>query len=373
MAHSYTPGLRVTASARLERERRLPLRGSVLVAPGDPVSPATVVARTELPGNVQVVNLASKLSLDPARVTAALLKPIGSAVERDEPIAFTKGLFGFGRTEVNAPCAGVLESLSSVTGQLLLREPPAPVEVTAYVSGRVARVLDDEGVVVETRGAFLQGIFGVGGEACGRIAVPVGNPDAELRPGDLSREHRGCVLVGGAYVSHDTLMRARDIGVAAVLVGGFDDGDLRKLLGRDLGVAITGAESLGFTLVLTEGFGRIPMAQRTWKLLSRHEGREASVSGATQIRAGVMRPEVIVPLDEDAPELLDEAGGGLETGALVRVIREPWFGRIGRVVALPAALAPLETEALVRVLEVEFTDEKERRTVPRANVERIAP
>ncbi|MBI5169340.1 MAG: hypothetical protein HZA61_07630 [Candidatus Eisenbacteria bacterium] len=373
MGHSYTPGLRVTESARLERERRLPLRGDVLVAAGDTVAPGTVVARTELPGNVQVVNLAAKLSLEPAKVVAALLKPVGSAVEKDEPIAFTKGLFGFGRTEVTAPCAGVLESLSPVTGQLLLREPPIPVEVRAYVSGRVARVLEGEGVVVETHGAFLQGIFGVGGEAFGPLAVPVSNPDAELRPGDLGREHRGCVVVGGAYVSHDTLMRARDIGVAAVLVGGFDDGDLRKLLGRDLGVAITGAESLGFTLVLTEGFGRIPMAQRTWKLLRRLEGREASVSGATQIRAGVLRPEVIVPLDGDAAERPDEAGGGLEVGALVRVIREPWFGRIGRVVALPAALMVLETEALVRVLEVEFADERERRIVPRANVERIAP
>lgn len=373
MGHSYTPGLRVTEWARLERERRLPLRGDVLVEVGDTVEPGTVVARTELPGNVQIVNLASKLSIDPAKTMDALLQPVGAMVAADEPIAFAKGLFGFGRTEAKAPCAGVIESVSPVTGQLVLREPPIPVEVTAYVSGRVARVLEGEGVVVETRGAFLQGIFGVGGEASGPIAVPVNTPDAELQPADLGAEHRGRVIVGGAYVSYDTLLRARDIGVAAVIVGGFDDGDLKRLLGRDLGVAITGAEQLGFSLVLTEGFGRIPMAQRTWKILKQHVGREASVSGATQIRAGVMRPEVVIPLGDDVPERAEESGGGLEIGAMVRVIREPWFGRIGRVAALPAELAALETEALVRVLEIEFADDRECRIVPRANVERIAP
>jgi hypothetical protein len=160
--------------------------------------------------------------------------------------------------------------------------------------------------------------------------------------------------------------------VAAVIVGGFDDTDLRRLLGRDLGVAITGSEDLGFTLVLTEGFGRIPMADRTWKLLADHAGHAASVSGATQIRAGVLRPEILIPLgDRDASGPEAPEGGAIEVGTLLRVIREPHFGRIGTVVELPPELRPLETEAQVRVLVVEFADDQGRALVPRANVERI--
>ena len=56
----------------------------------------------------------------------------------------------------------------------------------------------------------------------------------------------------------------------------------------------------------------------------------------------------------------------------VRVIRQPWFGRLGRVAELPAELAALDTEARVRVLVVEFADDRTRATVPRANVERLA-
>src|SRR5438128_1287867 len=138
---------------------------------------------------------------------------------------------------------------------------------------------------------------------------------------------RGKVVVEGSRVWYATLMRAKEIGVAAVVAGGFDDRDLRQLLGRDLGVAITGSEELGFTLVLTEGFGRIPMAARTWRLLEAHRGERASVSGATQIRAGVMRPEIIIPRDGGGAGSETDLSTGLEIGSLLRVIREPHFGR----------------------------------------------
>ena len=39
-----------------------------------------------------------------------------------------------------------------------------------------------------------------------------------------------------------------------------------KLLGYNLGVAITGSERVGLTLVITEGFGEVPMAERTFAL-----------------------------------------------------------------------------------------------------------
>jgi len=60
-------------------------------------------------------------------------------------------------------------------------------------------------------------------------------------------------------------------------------------------VEATGTEQVGFTLILTEGFGSIPMAGKTFALLSAHAGQPASISGATQIRAGVIRPEIIIP------------------------------------------------------------------------------
>jgi hypothetical protein len=373
MAHSYTPGLKVTGSTRLRRERKLPLPGDVLVTEGQKVTAETIVARTELPGNVQTVNAANLLGVLPEDVEECLTKPVGSAVEKGEVFAESRSFFGLFRSKCHAPVKGTLESVSKVTGQVLLREVPIPVEVDAYVDGTVVEVHPRSGVTVETQGAFIQGIFGVGGETCGTLHMVVGSAAEPLEERLLDASCKGKIVVGGAYVTASTLRKAVALGIKAVVVGGFDDHDLRDLLGYDLGVAITGSEELGITLIVTEGFGSIPMADRTFDLLRSCEGRRVSVSGATQIRAGVLRPEIVAPSLDGAPVRSGEDGaaeGGLKTGDMVRIIRQPFFGRIGKVTSLPPELMPLETEAKVRVLEVDFGSEG-RTLLPRANVEMI--
>ena len=49
---------------------------------GAAVEPDTVVARTELPGNIQTVNLAGKLAMEPHRALAALLPPMSRTKPR---------------------------------------------------------------------------------------------------------------------------------------------------------------------------------------------------------------------------------------------------------------------------------------------------
>jgi hypothetical protein len=123
---------------------------------------------------------------------------------------------------------------------------------------------------------------------------------------------------------------------------------------------------------MTEGFGQISMAQKTFDLLRKREGSRASISGATQIRAGVIRPEVIIPSEEGVRGADHKAQENLGTvaGDPVRCIREPYFGRIGRVSRLIPELVDVESETKVRVLEVEFEDGS-KAIVPRANIEMI--
>jgi hypothetical protein len=234
----------------------------------------------------------------------------------------------------------------------------------------VIEIHAEEGVTVRTNGAYIQGIFGVGGEAWGEIAIVSAGPDRLLEARDLRAEHRGKVVVGGSGTTLAAVEAARELGVAAIIAGGFDKGDLKTLLGFELGVAITGNEDIGITLITTEGFGVIPMTQRTWELLSDLAGQRVSVNGATQIRAGVIRPEIVVPLP-DRP-VIEEARqtGALELGSEVRIIRQPWFGQRGRVSALPPEPTVIESGARVRVLEVETTA-GERVVLPRANIELI--
>ncbi|MFY4728189.1 hypothetical protein [Nitrospira sp. BLG_2] len=371
MAHSYTPGLTVTDGTVIQRRRMLPLPGKVLVNVGDVVRSDQVVAQAELPGKVFPLNLANQLSVAPGEIPEYMIKKQGDAVEKDEILAENKPLIKWFKTEIRSPVAGVIESVSPVTGQVLLRQPPRVLQLLAYVDGVISDTIPQQGAVVKTTCSFVQGIFGIGGETSGEIAMAVTAPDEPLTPAHFKSSMKGKVVVGGSFLSSDAMSRAKSVGVAGLVVGGIHDEDLRVLLGYDLGVAITGTEQVGFTLILTEGFGTIPMATKTFGLLSAHAGRKASISGATQIRAGVIRPEIIIPHEESRVGMTAQTPReGIRLGDPVRIIRDPLFGRIGEVSALPSELTRISTESEVRVLEVKFSDGK-RVVIPRTNIEVI--
>jgi len=375
MAHSYTPGLTVTEQAVVRRRRMLSLPGTVLVATGETVRASQAVARAELPGKVYPLNLANQLGVAPDEIHEYLIKKAGDQVQKDEILAENKPLIKWFKTEILSPIAGMVESVSPVTGQVLLREPPRVMELLGYIDGRIVEVIPQQGVVVETNCSLVQGIFGIGGETRGEIVIAVTSPDEALSPRHITADMKGKVVVGGSFISSDALARAKAVGVAGLVIGGIHDKDLRALLGYDLGVAITGTEQVGFTLILTEGFGTIPMAGKTFTLLSAHAGQQASISGATQIRAGVIRPEIIIPKrgagssgDHSAATVSEREG--IRIGDQVRIIRDPLFGKIGEVASLPSDLQQIPTESEVRVMEVRFADGS-KAMIPRANIELI--
>ena len=373
MAKAYTPGLKVAARVKHRARRLLPIRGDVLVKVGDRVTGQQIVAQTFTPGDVTPLNLANLLAVPPADVPGCMLKKQGDRIAVGEPMARTKGIFGKFRTDYISKAAGTIESISSVTGQVILRGEPQPLQVDAYLAGAVVEIIPDEGCVIEAEVTFVQGIFGIGGETFGQIRIACTSHDQELTGDLILSEMKGHVVVGGARITMEAIQKARQVGASAVVTGGLDDKDLEELLGYNLGVAITGSEHVGLTLIVTEGFGEIAMAERTFKLLASRQGDHAAVNGATQIRAGVMRPEIVIPLTEK--ELVRESesvesAGYLQVGMPVRIIRDPYFGLIGSVSALPPELRVLASGSKARVLEVKL-DSGEHVVTPRANVELI--
>jgi len=373
MTAAYTPGLKVSKRMRYRIRRTLPVPGDVLVQVGGRVQATDVVAQATMPGDVTPVNLANALAVPPPEVPGAMILAEGDHVAVGDLMARSKGIFGMFRAEYRAKTTGTIESISGVTGQVIIRGEPKPVQVLAYLTGNVVEVIPNDGVVIEAEVAFIQGIFGVGGEAFGEIVLACKSPLEELTEDLITDAMRGKVVVGGARMTGAAIRKAVSIGVAAVVSGGMDDADLRAILGYDLGVAVTGSEQIGTTLVITEGFGEIAMADRTYRLFADHAGAFAAVNGTTQIRAGVMRPEIVIPLglpEEDEPVQPKAAGGLLEPGTSVRIIRDPHFGLLGIVASLPPEPAVLPSGSKARVLDVTL-DSGQTVTVPRANVELI--
>jgi len=371
MAHSYTPGLKVTENAIVRKERRLPLKGDVLVKKGDILNANDIVAKTALPGDVERINLAGKLGVTPKEAFNYLKIKIGDTIKKEDIIAESKGFFGLFKSLIKSPIEGTFEALSEITGMMTLRKPPKPVEMDAYINGKIIDIIEGEGVIIESPATFIQGIFGIGGEVKGEVKVVAQSPDYIMTLDDITDDLKDKIIIGGSLVTADVLKKCVEVKAAGVIVGGIDDKDLKDFLGEEIGVAITGNEEKGITLIITEGFGQMSMADKTFAILKKNNGKMASINGATQIRAGVLRPEFIVTYEIDKKiEESKHSEIGMDIGSIVRIIREPHFGAIGKVSALPPQLQIIETEAKVRVLEFEFDDGK-KVILPRTNVELI--
>ena len=371
MAHSYTPGLKVLKKTIFKKERILPLKGNVLVKSGDQLSPDTIVASTNLPGNVQMLKVSNILNIDPKDVVEALQVKEGQEVKKGDIIAETSGIFGMFKSSVESPVDGTIESISQSTGRVVVREAPIPVEVDAYVSGVVDEVVENEGIVLKSNAAFIQGIFGIAGEKRGDLLLVSSGPGEELTADQITADMKGKILIGGSFLSLEAYKKALSVQVAGIVVGGFNYYDLKAVLGYNLGVAITGTEKLNTALIVTEGYGSIPMSESTFSLLKENDGKAASINGATQIRAGVIRPEIVIPIDsvnkeDDSKSKVPE---GIQEGSVVRVIRSPNFGKIGKVISLPAELNKMESETMVRVAEINI--DGKNILIPRANLEMV--
>lgn len=377
MGQAYTPGLEVTAKTTLERVRELPLPGKVLVKVGDVVDPDTPVLRAELPGEIEIVRIADRLGLDPEDVRSGLRVSVGQRVERGDLLCEVKGFFGLFVSRLTCPASGTIEYFTEGNAHLGIRGPSQPLEVSAYVHGTVAEVVEEKSVTVRTTGALIQGIFGVGGERQGTIRCLDLSPDAEVNATVIESAANlgGAILIGGAAINAEGLRAAAAAGVRAVVTGSIDSHTLREYVGYEIGVSITGDEDVPATLIVTEGFGRLPISSRVVELGRSLEGRSASVNGATQVRAGAMRPEVIVPADQAAAARAERSEPPvLRVGSRVRIIRLPHFGAFARVTELPSKPERIPSGAIVRVLRAELEGAEgggETVTVPRANVELV--
>ena len=77
---------------------------------------------------------------------------------------------------------------------------------------------------------------------------------------------------------------------------------------------------------------------------------------------------VFYPLPEGIT--IEDTDLAISLGSMVRIIREPFFGRFGRVKDLPPQLTKMESETEVRVAEIEF-DDGSIEIIPRTNLEMI--
>ncbi len=331
----YYPTLtRVVPLTTIRRERLLPVEGEVLVREGAHVDALSVVARAEVPGRYYILNVAQALRVSPEIVARYIRRRPGQSVEVGQVVARRRAGLGLLPRVVRAPRSGVVAAVGG--GRVLLESAGEPVELRAWLPGTVSSVIPKQGVLIETAGTWIQGVWGSGGESFGVLKVLADGPDQPLEARSIDVSCHGAVLVGGSTMDQEALQQALELQVRGIVVGSLKP-DLLEM-----------AKRVPFPVVTTEGIGQAPMAHPIFRLLQASDGREAAINGHNEPRWGAVRPEIVIPLPAQKsappPPLPDRP---LEVGARIRVTRGPMLGAVGSVTHLPAQPLALETGARV--------------------------
>ncbi len=350
----YPPETRVSTLTTIQRERTLPLIGEVVVRVGQRVEPWDVVAQAAVPSGYRIVKVAQTLRARDGNIAPYLLKREGDDVKAGEPIAVRRGLF---RRAVRSPVDGFLAAVGA--GRVLIEADTTLIELRAGMRGRVTSVRTNWGATIETVGAVVQGVWGNGKEGHGVLKVLADSPQGVLTRENIEVGAQGAVILAGQGMTLEALEFAVEMQVRGIIIGGLE------------AALWQAAMATPFPIIVTEGWGTIPMSPAIFDVLGSNDGREVSLSGQVQTGWEQVRPEVIVPLlASEAPAEESVADSPLEEGSTVRLLRQPYTGATGRVVALPHAPKKLAAGVTFHGAEVELTT-GERVFAPFANVELI--
>lgn len=359
-------------------ERRLPVSGEVKARPGDRVEPDTVVAVADWPGRPFLVPIARELDLEPAKARKQLTKQPEATVTAGETLARRRR--GLRAWTVKSPAAGTLTQFDPDSGVATIVPPSQRVELTALVAGTIDEVEPGRGVTIRAFGSRFFGAFGVGKETFGVSRVSSQERQQPLAPEAIDSRAARSVLVAGGTVSAAALRKAADVGVKGLIVGSIEESELLAFLGLSRRVAwrtglpdwqLLGAANSPLTIVVTEGFGTTPMAAPLYETLAAGNGGQVSLTGITQLTAGLRRPEVYLyggsgrGADSQEPPVAT-----LAPGTLVRLVDHEHLGAVGTIRDAPRRRL-VARDVVADAVEVELPATP-RLVVPLANLEVLA-
>jgi len=255
---------------------------------------------------------------------------------------------------VKVPRAGRV--VAAGAGEILIEAGETRLELRAGISGLVRDVITDRGAVVETSGALIQGVWGNGRVDNGAMINLADKPDAPLKAARLDVSMRGSILVGGQLQDAATLRMAAEAAIRGLVIGSIDPS------------LISLALEMRFPIIVTDGFGNLPINTAAFRLISTNNKREATLNAETHDRYSGVMPEIIIPLPSDKPPPEPRDVEAFAPGQTVRVRRQPAAGMIGAIVTLPSGLSAFPSGLRAQGAEVRL-ENGEQLLVPLVNLE----
>lgn len=360
----------VAADQELFVTRYLPEAAELRVRTGARVKAEDSLASIDPHHVSERIPLATQLDIEPESLSRHLERPVGSNVQKGDVLA--KARRGLRSQSVTAPFSGTITGIDTGTGDLLLA-PDGAEALRALVHGDVITADSASGVVIQTFGARVAGIAGLG--------KPGGGPLRLLRQrteGGWALEEPnlgGAIVIATAPLSAGAIRHLIEKGAIGIVTGSLPVSTLADAFERSIDDVmavfrrslVTIGASYPIAVMLTEGFGATAMHSHIAETLQSLDGKPAALLPETHVGAPLRRPELVI----SDPARLDEDGPGtsaaVRAGTNVRLVDPSWLGR-----KAVATSEPYEhhSHGSLPVATVDVrTEDEESMSVPLANVE----
>lgn len=204
-----------------------------------------------------------------------ILKKEGERVEYGTAVAGVKLMphVPFYTKKVVSPCAGTITEIDYEKGRICIQKDLQKVDIKAHYWGLVNKIKPKYGVEIEFGGYVLEGAFGTGDIAWGKLVRNM-------------EDAKGNVLLLDYLYSKD-IKKIADYQPSGIIVGSLDYEGIKSLI------------DLHITAIMLEGFGKLQLDEDHKDFLEQSLGRNIVIKAATQVRAGVIRPQIIIPSDDE--------------------------------------------------------------------------
>lgn len=283
-----------------------------------------------------------------------ILVNIGDVVDELEPLAGKNPTRG---KRLFAPMRGIVIGIED--GRIIFQEMPEIIDLEAGVRGSVSQILSGRGVIIETQGAQIQGVWGNDQRTIATLRVEPEDGIENIYTDQLNMKFLGAIIVSRRQLKPITISVMEEQGFAGIIAPGMDYDML------DTVMKAKGA------ILLTEGFGAARMSRPVLSILSEYEGQQVTLDAYQPRGWETRRPEIIVNVatarGSEAPAR-PNIMLALRPGMTVRMTRDPYMGQTGRIVDLPKSPVLLENGLRILSAQLELPG-GETVYVPLANLE----
>ncbi len=311
------PYLHILPLATIVRERLLPVTGTVTARLNQKVSPTDVIAEATWSREHVLMDVASALRLPVSAADRLLRCKVGDMLAPGALVAVGPGLFP---KSIKTLKEGRVVAAGG--GQVLLETGETSLQLRAGMPGTVVQIIPDRGVVIQMAGALIQGVWGNGRMDTGMMVNLAEKPDGILSAARLDVSLRGSIILGGICKDAEALQAAGEVAVRGLILSSL----FPSLLPQ--------ASQMRFPIVVTDGFGALPMNSAAYRLLSTNAKREVTLNAEAYNRYQGARPEVIISLPVSQEPPLPREVEAFAPGQTVHIRRPPALGAIGTLVSL---------------------------------------